>query len=614
MAYCTKCGSELRDGDKFCYQCGAPVREESKDAADGVVKKDDGYNAGKNRKDDGYDAGKKFSSKQLAGGIAAAAVIIIVICFSLWGGRDRDADKDIMEDEIRYTAYSNDTVCFSLDYPEGYMVTEPEDNNVVITNDGDADFQVSAEYAFYTTTNSFIYSAKDFAEQIKDNEEVLTGWIGAPDIRITDTKTGRLGGRECYQYDFTLELKGNPNTGRLFLIDGDGEYGCYSLMTVINENAKDAKIFKKQQEAMENSFQVTGTHQADGYGIYHYDEQGVQFAVRDAYLGKTKESGSRIVVYPAEGVYSEASIWMGASNFDSDERDADAVLEKECKYILENKDNAKMISQPAEIEGGRYPMSGAALEFYDKGEKYTAKEIIVDCGKERWAVEMEASDEYLEGASAALSDILASLKFTDEEKTDSVPAAAGTAQDVIREIESQPGYTKSPYWEPLAASDDFNGDGTKELLAVYEMKDNSGINVMYDLWSLGKPEPQKLKSEVLFKEVGGNNGIAGIVNPEGEPLLAVYRYEPEGDLFHNYYTYFSWEKDKSALGDSGYYLECHGSYEKEEQGRYILGDTAVEKSKFDAKYKELTQWTYKLDLQGGAGGGVGTFDDMKLNP
>ena len=42
-----------------------------------------------------------------------------------------------------------------------------------------------------------------------------------------------------------------------------------------------------------------------------------------------------------------------------------------------------------------------------------------------------------------------------------------------------------------------------------------------------------------------------------------------------------------------------------------MGDTAVEKEKFDAKYRELTAWEYRLDLLGGAGdGGVKTFDDF----
>lgn len=604
MAFCTKCGKELRDGDKFCFYCGEPVRGDNA-GENHSEKKDSGQETGGSTDYENKDRGKFGNDKRLIGVIIAAVLVLVVLFFLVRGGKESVPEQK--ENDTEYTSYSNAAVCFSLDYPEGYMVTEPEDNNVLITNDGEADFQVSAEYAFHTTTNSFIYSAKDFAEQIENDEGVLTAWIGAPDIEVTDTKTGKLGGRECYQYDFTLEMEGDPNTGRLYLIEGDGQFGCYSLMSVINENAKDAKVFKEQRDAIEKSFQVTGAHQPEGYSMHQYDGLKTQTVIRDSVLEKTEESNSRIVVYPVKGEYSKANIWISASTYDSGERDAKEILEKECEFVLEHEDNAKLISQPSEIDGGRYPMMGATFEFYDKGDKFTATEIVVDRGGEYWNVEMEALDEYLEAASGALSDVLASLRFTDGTETGTKSMVSG----IIKEIEDRSDYVSESYWKPLAAADDFNGDGVQEFLAVYEVKDGAGINVVYDLWSLKESGAQKLKSEVLFKEVGGNNGIVGIVNPGSGPLLAVYRYEPEGETFNCYYTYFSWEKDKSALGDSGYYLECHGNYEQEEKGRYILGDTSVEKSKFDAKYKELTQWTYRLDLLGGGGDGAKTFDEMK---
>lgn len=186
--------------------------------------------------------------------------------------------------------------------------------------------------------------------------------------------------------------------------------------------------------------------------------------------------------------------------------------------------------------------------------------------------------------------------------------APNMISEVIKEIENQSGYVSDSYWEPLAAADDFNGDGIQDLLAVYEVNSGAGINVMYDLWGLKESGAQKLKSEVLFTEVGGNNGIVGIIKSGSEISLAVCQYEPEAELFNNYYTYFLWEKNNDAPGLSGYYLESHGNYEQEDEGTYILGDTRVEKSEFDAKYKELDQWVYKLDLLGGASDGVKTFD------
>ena len=64
--------------------------------------------------------------------------------------------------EEGYERYENDKVCFALDVPEEYEVTEPYDN-VTMVADGD-DFRLAAEYAWYTADESrFLRSAEDFA-------------------------------------------------------------------------------------------------------------------------------------------------------------------------------------------------------------------------------------------------------------------------------------------------------------------------------------------------------------------------------------------------------------------------------------------------------------------
>lgn len=650
MAFCTKCGKELRDGDKFCFYCGEPVRggnegEEGKRSEpvkqEEEVKRTEptGFST-EEIKTDSRHGNKKPGNARLAVGAAAVLALIFAVFFFLRGEKSQEEKP---EDDTKYVSYVNDTVCFSFDYPEGYTVTEPDSNNVLITEDSEADFQISAEYAVSTAGNSFIYSAKDFAEQIEDDGDVLTAWTGAKEIELTDTKKGELGGRERYQYDFTFEMEGNPNAGRLILIEGDGEFGCYSLMSAINENAEDAALYKKQRDAAEQTFKVTGAHQAEGYRIYSYDSPDVSFAVRDEVLESTEQSGDRIVVYPVKGEYSRASIWMDEDDGESVGRDIKALIQKNIEFDLSHYDGAQLISQPKELNIGRYPVLGADMGYYEKGERYTCSEFVVSHDDGFWEIKLKSTDANFDAVSGAMSDVLSSLRFgggeadggdsrepevggltsgdtkgedtksrdTKSEDTENGENAIDAASEVIREIKSQAGFVDNSSWKPLAAADDFNGDNVQELLAVYEVKDGAGINVMYDLWSLGKDGAAKIKSEVLFKEVGGNNGIVGIVKPGGVPYLAVYRYEPEGDLFNNYYTYFSWEKDKSALGDSGYYLENHGNYNQEDKGRYIMGDTAVEKEKFDAKYRELTTWEYRLDLLGGAGdGGVKTFDDF----
>jgi len=43
LSYCPKCGAKLKDGDKFCYACGAPVakvvKEEFSVSSDNLIEK-----------------------------------------------------------------------------------------------------------------------------------------------------------------------------------------------------------------------------------------------------------------------------------------------------------------------------------------------------------------------------------------------------------------------------------------------------------------------------------------------------------------------------------------------------------------------------------------------
>lgn len=556
-------------------------------------------------------------------GIAVIALIAIIVLI-VWNERgEKDSDvreKKIGKEDTQYETYSNDTACFSVDYPKDYMVTEPESNNVVITDGEEADFQVVIEYAYSTTKNSMIYSAKDFDDQISTNPEVLESWIGSEDVRVTAFKQGKIAGRDCYEYDFELQIEGNPHTGQLFVTDGDGEFGCYSFMSVINEEAEDVKLYKEQSSAMKESFKITGSHQQEGYTIYNYDRSDLQFMVRDEAMGKTKTSGSSIVVYPVDGIFTQASIWIESTSYEENSKDAEEVLRAGCEYTLSHNEQGKYTSEPGTLECGRHEYTGVDAEYYDNGERYTLSVFTFVHDGKYWRIKMKSTDEYYETASKAVSDILFSLRFdgevsaaaSDKPKTLNTTSAEGQELDSIAAIESEEGYVSDSSWKPLAVTTDFNGDKVQEFLAIYEVKSGAVINVMYDVWSLQKSGAVKLKSEVLFKEVGGNSGVVGIVEAGGKPYLAVCRYEPQGEQFNNYYIYYPWETDKSALGESAVYLENHGMYGQEEKGKYILGNTTVKKSKFDARYKELSNWVYRLDLLAGAGDdGVMTFEDMK---
>lgn len=647
MAFCTKCGKKLREGDRFCYYCGEPARDEKREteATESV------QNVEAEKEELTRDKGKETEisvrnmngkKKKLPLIIGAAVLFLFLIAGAgvlLWLGKD----SGTMEDHTEYVNYSNDAVCFSVDYPEGYMVTEPNINNVLITDGENADFQVSIEYAYSTVSDCAIYSAADFAEQVENDPKVLTDWLGTEDVETAEVVQTSVSGRNCYEYDFEFQMNEVPHTGKLYIFDSDGEFGCYSYLCVINENAENAELYKLQSSAMEESFQITGTCQAEGYTCYRYEEPEMQFMVRDETMGKTEESGGSVVVYPVEHIYTEANIWIEETSYEADEADVTTVLEKKCRYYFNEKEQTRYTSQPMALEYGRYAYTGVDVQYYDGGKHYTLSAFAFVYDGTYWAVIMKSTDAYYEAAAQAVSDILFSLKMGDEmtskaavssqqtdsekeeidtdekqAKTVSRSADAGTrstakrlAAEIAEEIEGKSGYTTSAMKEPLGVVDDFNGDGIQEFLAVYEVKNGSRIDVMYELWSLSGADAVQIESDVLFTEVGGNQGVIGIVESDGTVYLAIERKEPEGENFNNYYMYFPWDAEESRLDEAAVYMESHGTYGSEEKGRYILGDTKTDKSQFDERYDDFSNWIYKIDPLSGADGAVMSFEDIK---
>lgn len=664
MAYCTKCGNELNKGDLFCYSCGEPIpdvknsRNRSEKNLENVnesgipdttdkqtAAEEESVTRANELRDKIRGTGIKFKKKKLlmiTGGICfALLVIILVIAVFIKGknsaGNDSNHTNYVNDiaDDTDYVNYTNDTVCFSVDYPMGYMVTEPDNNNVLITDSEEADFQVSIEYAYYTVSNSAIYSAADFAGQIEADSSLLTDWLGSSDVQVLASTRSKIAGRDCYEYDFELQAENHPHTGKLYLFDSDGEFGCYSYMWVVNEDAEKAELYKKQCETMEESFKITGACQAEGYTVYNYDELDMQFMIRDdAMEGETKNSSGKVVVYPVDGIYTEANIWIYTGVYKAEEKDADYVLEMACQYYFKEYEQTKYLSDPIVLEYGRYPYTGIDVEFYDEGQRYTMSIFTFVYDGYYWTITMKSTDEYYNTVATAVSDILFSLKFgtdipvntvTDDraEEIVTTEAASGTGgttvsemksmvTDVISGIKKQSGFVTDSSWEPLAVLNDFNGDNVKELLAVYEIKKSNGtIAVMYELWTFPETGEIQLKSDVLFLEAGGNSGVVGIVKSGNTNYLAIEQHIPEGDSFHNYYFYEPWNTDTSSLGKSGVYMEGHGTFGEEDQGRYILGDTNVDRSDFEARQKDFSNWLFKINiLEGASNGDVMTFDNL----
>lgn len=630
MAFCTKCGKQLNEGDRFCYHCGEPISEikQEKETVDAPGNSQELIMpTGVENKSESHKKGL------IIAGIAVLGLVVILLLVYLFKGGSFDGGKELTDDS-NYVNYTNNTVFFSVDYPKGYMVTEPNNNNVLITESEQADFQVSIEYAYHTVSNSAIYSAEDFANQAETSPKVLTDWLGSDAAQILSTTKSNVANRECYEYDFQLVVDGHPHTGALYIFDGDGDFGCYSYLWVVNEDAENAALYKQQCETMKESFQITGKCQAEGYSIYSYNELDMQIMVRDDAMGKTNSSENSVVIYPVSDVFVEANIWFNDSAFKAEETDASKVLETKSHYYFEYKDNTRYLSQPVALDYGRYPFTGVDLEYYDHGQKFTVSIFAFVHDEYYWTITMESTDEYYNTAALAVSDVLFSLKFgsgnsadlqeteNDMESVDTETAAATTETDsasvkdmvthIISDIRGKSVFNSDSFLHPLAVCNDFNGDGIQELLAVYEIqRSDAQFDVVYDLWSLPTTGAVRLKSDVLFVEVGGNSGIIGIVESKGVRYLAIERYEPDAEIFNNYYFYFPWDTVKSTLTGTEINMESHGSYDAGFKGRYIIGNESVDKGVFEANQGEFTDWLYEINILGGPGeGDVMAFDDL----
>ena len=93
--FCEKCGSELKDTDKLCPNCGAPVAETT---ATKDVKKES--TTAKSTSTSNKPSAKMYG---LIGGIAAAALVLIIILVAIFGGGGYKKPIDNMLNGIQKT-------------------------------------------------------------------------------------------------------------------------------------------------------------------------------------------------------------------------------------------------------------------------------------------------------------------------------------------------------------------------------------------------------------------------------------------------------------------------------------------------------------------------------
>lgn len=308
-----------------------------------------------------------------------------------------------------YETFENPWVLFTVDYPAGYEIAQPYENLVYFTG-GDS-FQATAEYAYYTVnSDSFIYSAGDFAWLLGQNGKLLGDWLGTDAFVLDWSGPVTVGDKAGYLFAVSL---GGSYTGRLYLFDGQGAFGCYCLQFAWDSASPDAALYAEQADHMVESFSVTGAYQAEGYTVYASEDLDAQFMVRDAAMGQMEDTGELAAVYPVEGEISHSCIIIDELTYPESE-DAASVLEQLCAFYLENRDRARYTTQTASFDLGRYLYTTVAMEYYENGTHFTVDQYVFVKDGRYWQVRSTYTDEYANVTYTALSDILFSLRFGGE--------------------------------------------------------------------------------------------------------------------------------------------------------------------------------------------------------
>lgn len=647
MPYCTKCGQALQEGDRFCANCGAPAPAAPQPAGPPPApqqsqpsQQPDRFQAKGYTPAPGQPFPVKKSNPAFPLLIAGAAVVVAVIIFAVAvsaimvrnEGSSQPADNQwdseaLVEEEPEQEAYTdfeeyeNEEAGFSLEYPAEAAVEEPNPNNVLISQ-GD-DFRLAVEFAAYTAGRCLIYSAEDFAGMIEADPQALLDWVGSPDVISEPARKTTLAGCECWEYRLTWETDQGLYTGGLYLLDGGGDYGCYSLQWLVNNDSPDAGLYISQAEHALESLEVEDGYTPEGSELVELESSQVpvRCVIREELVGKAENGTGKndmVWIYPIEGVFSESSISMWPTNH-TDSEPIETVLEDCCGYYLK-KDGGVFTSRPTEVNMGRYDYTEIDAAYQEDGVSFRYIQIVFPYEGVYWNLHLNCSEEYYDRSMTAFQDVLASLKLGDGAVVPS--AARGEASEeesiglntalrgALSEIEGREGFRDGEY-EPLVSVTDADGDGNLEAVALYQAKSGDDFLAVYEVWSVRETGAKQLATGELYKEVGGNSGSVGIAFKDLTVYLVIDTKSPQGDRFNNMTMFVPFKEGGDGFGDETVYFESHGTYGEEEKGQYIAGDAKVDKSKYDALINEFSQLTMANLYQGPDGGSVTTFEQVR---
>ena len=271
--FCPNCRRQLPDGTKFCGGCGTPItapiptpaapaepvdptpapnpvpapQPEKPDVAAEVKKA-----AGKVT-----DAAKKIPSKYLKiGGIALAALLVIILLASLFGGSGSDSFLlYIKEDQVYLNDFSSnapyeitDDLLDGADNEDLYYAAEAISNGIHITENGKTMFYLDKADESSATGTLYYRSLTN----MKKEAEKISGGVSLYAVSADGKTVTYLKGTTLYQHNLKEETKIAKNVDDGFYVSEDGKI------------------------------------------VYYYDEDGTLYAY---YKGESEKVGSEVSLY-----------------------------------------------------------------------------------------------------------------------------------------------------------------------------------------------------------------------------------------------------------------------------------------------------------------------------
>lgn len=249
------------------------------------------------------------------------------------------------------------------------------------------------------------------------------------------------------------------------------------------------------------------------------------------------------------------------------------------------------------ISGGEKGGAPASLEFVEPGTEEGEGSSFSESSAPSQGTAGIAKPEETEASS---SESAVSSQSADKADLNQI------VDEILTKVEGTPGFIEpDSYYEPLCSLTDADGNGVYEFLVFYKVKEKNEFKALYDVYRIEDGEYNSLRTGFdLYDEVGGNGGTVGlVVDKAARVYLKLETRSPQGDRFNDTLTYTPLNREQSAFDDDTVYLECHGTYGEEDNGRYMIGDTAVDKAAYEARQTEfMSLWT-DLDLNKGPGNG-----------